>query len=385
MSTKYSSSPKFRPRTSDASQKVDLAAETRTRTERAAYKEFFAVFIAMLLTIGVAVIFLPLPFFLCGAKFTGANNGSNPLSFSALLTGVVALVGLYYIIESDNGAKFEGPAGEAVQKLLVGAILLVGFLNVEWEFLAHLPAEVFASFSLSDDPPIWTLFKTLMHPSVSFLLIATSLVLAFCVIARASLALTPRGFARQINFMSERHAKQSQVFDCYDQTAKVIRKTQMHWLAKPRVLGTFELRLRLVVRTAIPPLIGTLLLWPISRITSDWSSRFSWGYRDLNQPIFLWFFATFSFAWIMLEIASHLHKRSLVSLGYLSPAGGTKLIALGLSLQSLIFLMIACLLGPYAAISAALLLILRALRHHSQVQIIKTLRQHATLKGCIHE
>ncbi|OFT70326.1 hypothetical protein HMPREF3145_04820 [Corynebacterium sp. HMSC05C01] len=135
-----------------APEKISIQNEFNDRNaphpENRTLPEFFG---ATAVTGAIAVIsLLPVGFTAISTYDDLANLsmdlGSNsPISLGAFLTGVVALVGLYFVIEKDPERYFKDSSGETVQSVTIFVILGVGLLNIYWEYLRVLAQRAIAN------------------------------------------------------------------------------------------------------------------------------------------------------------------------------------------------------------------------------------------------
>ena len=137
----------------------------------------------------------------------GANN---PLTLGAIVTGIIALAGLYYFIETDETNFFREDAGNFVQGLAAVTILLAGISNLCWEYLRVLASQNSATNSetgtcttstqygshLTENElgSLLSLIGPFATPNIIALTFVTCLVFGLCWAARDGLRLTYRGF-----------------------------------------------------------------------------------------------------------------------------------------------------------------------------------------------
>lgn len=347
-------------------------------TEGATLGEFFGGFVGTLFFTALITVLLPIPFMVFLEDIDLPDVQDNPLTFGAFLTGVVALVGLYYLIEIDNGERFDGPSGEAVQKILTGVILAVGFLNLEWEFLANWPNSVGTHLTLDQDPPLLPLFRNLFKPNVFFLMIATVMVFSVCLIARESLAMTPRGFRRQRRQLQEDLQAQRDVVVAYGATLERIDAADLQKLEKSKSARTHGFIVRSFVQTLIVAGFATGLVYAVGLGTARLSIPVHWGPSPIPPTAYAWFFTVFLIAWGLLEFAMFYHKKHLISRAFLISKWEAATLIVFAGLLSSVYWAMLLFLGIEATLVALAALALRFLRHCSQTRVIKYLFTRST-------
>ncbi|WP_141761597.1 hypothetical protein [Corynebacterium sp. HMSC036E10] len=353
----HSAQPPFSPQ-------IDWRS-TKSETVRA----FLSTYLGTLFFTGLLVAILPIPFLAVGDGIRILSTESNPITFGAFLTGVIALVGLYYLIEFDNEHLFEEEPGEAVQNLLTLVILAVGIMNVEWEFLAHLPYEA-RNLNLSDDhPPLGMLLATLLEPSVLILLVSTTLVFSICLIARESLALSPISFRRISRVIAKDLNKQKLVLENY--RAAIPRFEQVGFRPHPHHLltkGWFSKGF-LVLSPIFWAILTALALCSIG----IFSEPQKWPFEALPSFSYSWLLTALIPAWFFIQSAGFVHKRYWASCGHLiSRSESIALVGLAI-LFTFPFMVLSIALGPEAAFASVLVLLIRLFIHIRQIRLIKRL------------
>ena len=337
--------------------------------KRETVRDFLSTFLGTLFSTGLLIAILPIPFLAVGDGIKIPSTESNPITFSAFLTGVIALVGLYYLIEFDNEHLFEKEPGEALQNLLTLVILTVGVMNVEWEFLAHLPNEVRKVNFPEDDPPLAILLATLLEPSVLFLLVSTTLVFSICLIAQASLTLSPISFRRISRVIAKNLNEQKLVLENY--RAAIPRFEQVGFRPLPHHLltkGGFS-----KVLLVLSPILWAILTTLVLCIIGIFFEPQKWPSEALPPFSYSWLLTAQIPAWFFLQSAGFVHKRYWASSGHLiSRSESIALVGLA-TLFAFPFMVLSIALGPEAAIASVSVLLIRLFIQISQIRLIKRL------------
>ena len=246
------------------------------------------------------------------ARDLGSNN---PLTLGAFLTGVVALVGLYFAIEVDPLKRFKSSAGESVQYVAVSAILAVGILNVVWEYLRVLAVNTKAHAIRQID---------LMHyaftPNVLLISVTTALVFGICYVARDSLKLTSRGFRRELASVSENTKTQTTILTAYrDNEVERFIVLADRFPGTGKIKRNLEVTLLVTISSLTYILMG-LIATGLGRRLAD--RKVSIGGRDFplvtaidNHTAIVW--VTLFIIWLSVEYAAFKHKRHRISKGLL--------------------------------------------------------------------
>lgn len=330
---------------------------------------FFAIFLSTFFLSGLLIAILPIPFLLVGDGVKILSTESNPITFGAFLTGVVALVGLYYLIEFDYESRFEAEAGEAIQNLLTIVILSVGIINIEWEYLAHLPYQVRKLNALEDAPPLGTLLVTLSKPSVLFLLTSTTLVFAICLIARDGLVLTPRSFRRLSRILSMDINKANTVLGTYRSAIPRFEQVGFKPLPHDRITKGVVSKVLLF----LTPILSTLVTVAVFAIASHFFEPQTWRDEALPHSAYSWFATALIPAWYFLTAAGFVHKRYWASNGYLISRSQCIVLIVVTVTFAIPFAALAIYLGIAATISFVSILMIRFFLHISQIRLIKRL------------
>lgn len=344
--------------------------------EKTIVKNYLIWTLAVGLSFGLLVVFAPVPFLTFTGDLLLPKDASNPITFGGFLTGVIALAGLYYLIEIDTEQRFAEPSGEALQFLLTVAILIVGFLNLEWEYLAALRT-MHPTF-LNQDLPIIelaALFAPLLTPNVLFLLISTSLVFNISLAARDSLPLTRRGKSRQIRNLTQKLSQQTATLKFYDDLITNLQQTAQE-PAPPAWSTTKSFKILLVALTLVVPIAATGLVYLallLDPATSD---------VTIIKNTVVWFATSFTAAWICFETTAHTQKRYWYSNGLLTSQVKTCCVSICTTVIGTFFLFIAALpscifyrneakVVVFALLAVPLCsIVFRIVRHKSQIRVI---------------
>lgn len=331
--------------------------------------EFFAIFLSTFVFSGLLIAILPIPFLLVGDGVKIPDTESNPITFGAFLTGVVALVGLYYLIEFDYESRFEAEAGEAIQNLLTLVILAVGIINIEWEYLAHLPSEVQKLDAFEDSPPLGTLLATLSKPSVVFLLASTTLVFSICLIARDGLVLTPRSFRRLSRILSMDIKRENTILKTYRSAIPRFEQVGFKPLAHYRITKGVVPKVLLL----LAPIFSTLVTVAVFAIANHFFEPHTWRDEALPQSAYSWLVTALLPAWYFLTAAGFVHKRYWTSNGYLISRSQCIALVVLTVIFAIPFVALAIYLGIAATISFVSILTIQLFVHISQIRLIKRL------------
>lgn len=357
-----------------APEKISIQNEFNDRNaphpENRTLPEFFG---ATAVTGAIAVIsLLPVGFTAISTYDDLANLsmdlGSNsPISLGAFLTGVVALVGLYFVIEKDPERYFKDSSGETVQSVTIFVILGVGLLNIYWEYLRVLAQRAIANtcdpkHCTQDQPGTppetpsqigseWELLLPILSPNLILLTLTTCLVVGVCWAAKDSLRLTDRGFKRELRALSSTLQRQKQIARGLADRRIIeiilpgrfpLRKTPSKW--KDAFLLTIPLFI-------IPALVsaGCVLLNSFVPRKLIQSVEYWVGLDPRYSDHFLPVFVLAAISWAALEFAIYLLKRLHVSRGYLASSFETRFTASIFLFFSAIYLLLLTLTAGAAA------------------------------------
>lgn len=112
--------------------------ESRPTNEPEALKTFLALnalFIVVSVTLSTAILGAYLYQSWPILKLHALVGESNPLTFGALLTGLVALSGLIFAIDRDRGDRFRFAEAKQLRGIVSLIIFFAGICNVIWEYM----------------------------------------------------------------------------------------------------------------------------------------------------------------------------------------------------------------------------------------------------------
>lgn len=371
------------------SAKIEEAPSRESSASRQIRNDFLALLFATLFLLSVGVIpfgiltllvYLDRPADLC--RDLGANN---PISLGALLTGLIAVVALYYAIEIDHFERFRKAEGEFIQTLCALTVLVGACANLVWEYLRVLGAKLSPECSSHpsaqanvplnlEELQLRLLFSPLLTPNIILLILVTAFVIGLADAARSSLSFTLRQRDRKLTFLSSQLNWTHEVIAIYKQ-AKVAetldhpRYTRCR-LLPPRVLEWIGLIVTAIITCGLTVLIVLCLVERASNKTPN----YLFGYWLLppgseNKPIRLWvvFAAFFGFS----EAAMFFYKRRIVSRESSRKGKDSRILILFLVIYALAFLLVVALLGliPLTVVFNAICF--RLLVHDLQVKDLK--------------
>ena len=299
------------------------------------------------------------------SKDLGSNN---PLTLGAFLTGVVALVGLYFAIEVDPLKRFKTSAGESVQYVAASAILAVGVLNVVWEYLRVLAVSTDSHTIRQID-----LIHYAFTPNILLISATTALVFGICYVARDSLKLTPRGFRRELALVSDNTKTRTDLLTAYRDN-----EVEKSIVLADGVPGTgktkrnIEIALLVAISSSTYIVMG-LIATGLGRRLAD--RKVSIGGLDLplvtainNHTAIVW--VTLSIIWLSVEYAAFKHKRHRISKGLLVSRSELFSMLFLLIPLAMLYWVVTFFLGlaPFAVLTV--FLAVRLYRHWRQMKAI---------------
>ncbi|OFT77349.1 hypothetical protein HMPREF3104_02395 [Corynebacterium sp. HMSC30G07] len=310
---------------------------------------------------------------------------NNPISLGALLTGLIAVVALYYAIEIDHFERFRKAEGEFIQLLSTLAVLIGGLTNLIWEYLrvlgaklspecsSHQSAQADISPNL-EEMQLRLLFSTLLSPNIILLTLVTVIVISLAAAARSSLSFTLRQRDRKLVFLSSQLDWTREVIATYKQ-AKVaetldhLRDARCR-LFPPRVLGWIGL----IVTTIITYCLTVAIVLRFVEFASNKTPNCLFGYWLLlpgseNEPRLLW--VVFAMFFGFSEAAMFYCKRRIVSLESSPKSGDYRIVYVLLVIYALAFLLVIAFLGLIPLTVAFNAIYLRLLVHDLQVKDLK--------------
>ena len=375
--------------------RVGLSARVETATERkdSATKQirndFLGASLAFLSFLSVGVIlfgiftllvYLDRPAELC--RDLGTNN---PISLGALLTGLIAVVALYYAIEIDHFERFRKAEGEFIQTLCALAVLVGAYANFVWEYLrvlgaklspecsSHPSAQANVSLNL-EEMPSRLLFSPLLTPNILLLILITAFVIGLAHAARSSLAFTLRQRDRKLVFLSSQLNWTHEVIAIYKQ-AKVAETLDHPRYTRCRLLPPRVLEwIGLIVTTIFTYFLTVVIVLCLVEFSSNKTPNYLFGYwlflpGSLNKPVLLW--VVFAMFFGFSEAAMFYCKRRIVSLESSPKSGDYRIVYVFLVIYALAFLLVIAFLGLIPLTVAFIAIYLRLLVHDLQVKDLK--------------
>ena len=380
------------------SARVETATERKDSATKQIRNDFLAVSLLFLFLLSVSVIpfgiltlvvYLDRPAELC--RDLGTNN---PISLGALLTGLIAVVALYYAIEIDHFERFRKAEGEFIQTLCALTILVGACANLVWEYLRVLGAKLSPECSSHpsaqanvplnlEELQLRLLFSPLLTPNIILLILVTAFVIGLADAARSSLSFTLRQRDRRLTFLSSQLDWSREVLDwsreviaTYKQ-AEVAETLDHPRYARCRLLPPRVLEWIGLISTAVITYCLTVpIVFCLMEFASNKTPNYLFGYWLLlpgseNKPILLWVvFATF---FGFSEATMFYSKRRIVSVESSLKGGDSRILISFFVICALAFLPVVALLGliPLTVVFNAIYL--RLLVHDLQVKDLKAL------------
>lgn len=315
----------------------------------------------------------------------GANN---PLTLGAIVTGIIALAGLYYFIETDATNFFREDAGNSVQGLAAVTILLAGISNLCWEYLRVLAlqnsetasetgictaSKQYGSHSTENElESLLSLVGPFATPNIIALTFVTCLVFGLCWAARDGLRLTYRGFRREIKATKSLLSKELQVsqflqhpgmVEYFSDNSKPLRDGKGFSWRDTGLLVAFSL---------VGPLFVGVSSWYLSRFAHERSFT-ALDLKLVNQPeaFGISAFIASLLSWATLEAALYVRKRYTVSQGLLTSKSEANLLCSLFFFISFLYWLLNLSVGIIPFVLHTTILYLRAIRHSSQLKRIR--------------